>query len=1152
MKLKSHASKGMLTIGVILLFLLQIGAASIPTNAAMMNFPTTLTIGTSPIDLPNSIVANYSDGSSHVYPFNTTYGSPATMGQPSTSAPYDVFVSAVSPVYFNGSVYIFERWSDSGAQSHIITVDSDTDLTANYVLFSACVNGTTSYAPNNVLSLDYASSIGGVGTQRPIQYSLGLYWFAYGTGSEIDYITSPDGSNWSSPQTLTTSNGNGGGFDWRIIGTNVYYVITEENAIYDPAANLMYGRATAASDGSITTPVESIIDYGWWFSPSIEIDSNGLPWVTYVGSSSLANGNMDETLVSYSTSPYVWTTAVSSICAPNQPNSDQVSPACGFPYAVDNIFRNYAYAGLVPASSGNMIVIWQDNDAPGYLYVMQWEGTDFTVPIETPCNGMAVMFAAVQTSDGADIAFINGTELYYANYDAALNTLTEQDIAPMVNNGQGSYGNPQNSVGISEWNGAPVIYYFNQSEWGSYFGEAYYTGSEWDSAMIAPYNLSVNTVIGSLSSYSTQNLVEPGGQIYQTGQIVNVTTNPESIDLSLLIDGFAYSSYSNLTFDWAAGTTHSIEALSPVLINSVSTSFVSWSDSGAEGHDITVSASTASYIASYVGTPAPLGGSYCSAITVTTSPLLNNTLTIDNVPESPPVTSLWNVSTVHNISAQPVAFNWTATGNSASYYQLSDVAYWNGSIFVVDQAYGYYPMVYELNATTLAYEGQIDVSVVNGGDIYSSILSINAGDGYLVVIDQSYSQGYTMMLQYNATDLACVNQAAVSLFGDSHVAIDGGYIYSMETLDGSTQFVRRSEADLSVVASEPAETGGASLDSLGYNSISAAANGLLYVTHTGWDGTDQFGLVGEDNLTYITSVVLPQPHTNTPTIQDIKVANGYIYVLHYDNSNDIQLEILNATTYDFVSCYGSSSQFWSYGFDTNGSSVWIANQLWPSSVILLSQFYFNHWSDNGAISHNITVPAYDETYTAYYSSTPTQYTPPSSVTVTVTTSPVLASSFTVDGVTYSSPQSFTFDVESVHNITALSPVNGYTFLSWSDGGAQSHLITVTGSVTTYTAFYSSSSLPPPSSGGSWTLVLTLKDTGSVPIVGVSLSFNGSILPATWMPNPATTSIRPGSSFSTVYAFESSGIYAGGTYVFSVAITYADGSTFTYFIQIVAA
>jgi len=78
------------------------------------------------------------------------------------------------------------------------------------------------------------------------------------------------------------------------------------------------------------------------------------------------------------------------------------------------------------------------------------------------------------------------------------------------------------------------------------------------------------------------------------------------------------------------------------------------------------------------------------------------------------------------------------------------------------------------------------------------------------------------------------------------------------------------------------------------------------------------------------------------------------------------------------------------------------------------------------------------------------------VQVTVMSDPTGTGFVTVDGTAITTPQTFTWTIESTHTLTANSPVSGgvgnqYVWVSWSDGGAQSHTIMVPSSPTTYTA-----------------------------------------------------------------------------------------------------
>ncbi len=96
--------------------------------------------------------------------------------------------------------------------------------------------------------------------------------------------------------------------------------------------------------------------------------------------------------------------------------------------------------------------------------------------------------------------------------------------------------------------------------------------------------------------------------------------------------------------------------------------------------------------------------------------------------------------------------------------------------------------------------------------------------------------------------------------------------------------------------------------------------------------------------------------------------------------------------------------------------------------------------------------------------------------VTVTTSPGNLS-ITVDGTTYTAPQSFNWVVGSTHTLNTTSPQSGpagsqYVWSSWSQGGTQSQTVTAPAATTTYTAEFTTqyqlTTVASPSADGSVT------------------------------------------------------------------------------------
>ena len=135
-----------------------------------------------------------------------------------------------------------------------------------------------------------------------------------------------------------------------------------------------------------------------------------------------------------------------------------------------------------------------------------------------------------------------------------------------------------------------------------------------------------------------------------------------------------------------------------------------------------------------------------------------------------------------------------------------------------------------------------------------------------------------------------------------------------------------------------------------------------------------------------------------------------------------------------------------YTFDCDPGSNHTLDAPTPQTY-LQARWAFDSWSDAGARTHGITCIA-PETYVARYLATDYE--------VTVTTSPPGLQT-SVDGAPGSGPRTFWWGVGSGHAVAAPSPqVAGstrYLYQSWSDAGAQTHVVTVL-APTTYVAYFS--------------------------------------------------------------------------------------------------
>jgi len=167
-----------------------------------------------------------------------------------------------------------------------------------------------------------------------------------------------------------------------------------------------------------------------------------------------------------------------------------------------------------------------------------------------------------------------------------------------------------------------------------------------------------------------------------------------------------------------------------------------------------------------------------------------------------------------------------------------------------------------------------------------------------------------------------------------------------------------------------------------------------------------------------------------------RAASGY----YYSTVTNMFIYIYDGSTY----LYGATLV---YGgtYDT-GWRTWgptnIAGSVGSRSSITIYFFLVDGWSANWSQRN------WADNVRLYYT--------PSTASITITSNPAGSGYVAVDGAAISTPQTFTWTVGSTHTIAATSPIScgsgcQYVWTSWSDGGGQSHQITVPGSAATYTA-----------------------------------------------------------------------------------------------------
>ena len=241
----------------------------------------------------------------------------------------------------------------------------------------------------------------------------------------------------------------------------------------------------------------------------------------------------------------------------------------------------------------------------------------------------------------------------------------------------------------------------------------------------------------------------------------------------------------------------------------------------------------------------------------------------------------------------------------------------------------------------------------------------------------------------------------------------------------------------------------------------------------------------------------------------------------------------------------SSSQInLSWGASTDSAGTVAGYIVYRNGVQIAKVTAGTTYSDTGlsaSTAYSYTVVAYDSAgNNSAASAAASATTLPSvvSVATTVTTNPG-ALSITVDGQSYTAPQTFNWAMGSSHTLAVSSPQSSttgtlYAWANWSDGGAVSHTVTAA-TATSYTANFnpmSTSTNPPasnPSPAGGSTLAAYWKldepagatsfadasgngntgacgaacpTTGVPGVVGTAASFNGSNSQITVPDSPA--------------------------------------------------
>ena len=189
--------------------------------------------------------------------------------------------------------------STDGLGNTITSSDNSLGAIANYGIYIGAASVSSgssvvqwarmrSYPPNNVMpSTSFGAVSPPVGTangysfQDKLEYSQGFWWIFYSDGTNIVYVSSPDGTTWTTPTTVTSSPDATNGYDFSIwvSGTTIYYILTSKGV----SSSFLWRYGTLQSTGTIGWSIAetSVSTTNVVYScDSIITDSSGNVWAS--------------------------------------------------------------------------------------------------------------------------------------------------------------------------------------------------------------------------------------------------------------------------------------------------------------------------------------------------------------------------------------------------------------------------------------------------------------------------------------------------------------------------------------------------------------------------------------------------------------------------------------------------------------------------------------------------------------------------------------------------------------------------------------------------------------------------------------------------------------------------------------------------------
>jgi hypothetical protein len=305
----------------------------------------------------------------------------------------------------------------------------------------------------------------------------------------------------------------------------------------------------------------------------------------------------------------------------------------------------------------------------------------------------------------------------------------------------------------------------------------------------------------------------------------------------LIIDGTAVS--GTVTYNWTAGSSHSISTTSPQTSGSNQYTFANWSDGGAMTHNITVPSAAATYTANFNTTVI----SSTVSVTLGSNPT-GRQLIIDGVSVTGTVTYNWTVGSVHTISTTSPQFQ----GNT----QYLWTSWSDGGA-----------MTHTITVPTTSTSRTANFTKKHKVTTQSSNTSLGTTSASPATADQFYTEGTVLSVSAAPLSGACLTgwtgvtapaSSPVQLTVNQPYSVTGNFQTGAVTISPSTATVSRTQVSgsVSVTASTGcAWTAKSNASWLVITSgTSGTGSGRVYITVlANTTGVDRIGTVSIGNAT---------------------------------------------------------------------------------------------------------------------------------------------------------------------------------------------------------------------------------------------------------------------------------------------------------------